>query len=235
MIQKTKKWTTLRHYTSVGWLKTILKNDRLKFSNAQEQSVIDNWDDQNDVYVLRHYYQWYHQNPLVCCFTHSNSIHHWEYYGKTSPKETQEDKAKCCIVFDYAQFQSLIEKKQRAGMNLKMKPVTYYSLKSLQNTIITKEQLPFVKKYGFNVDQEERLIWLVDESVGHDFFLTEVVECIKSVTLYTKNTTSDELIKTIKSDLIKICPKLQKHINTSALCNSPEWQKQITKSTIKSS
>ena len=231
MENKKKKWKTLRHYTSVGWLKQILMDDRLKFSNALDQNIEQRWDDQNDIAILRLYYQLYHKNPLVCCFTHSISIHHWEYYGKTYPnRHSYEDELKCCIVFDYDKFLNMVELKKQKGMNLILNGVTYISLNNLKSNAITKKDMPFIKKYGFNVDKEERLVLFVDNEKCEEHFLTGVVNCIKSVTLYVKHEMSEKQIDKVKSELIKIYPKLQGNIHQSALCNSKRWQKQIIRS-----
>ena len=232
MEAKKNQWKTLRHYTSVGWLKTILKNNRIKFSDACSKDIENRWDDHNDIFALRHYRQCYGKNPLVLCFTHSISIHHWEYYGKSWPENSsEEDKTKCCIVFDYKKIEALIEQKKRQGMDLNMTPVTYYSLKQLKNVTIDKEQLPFVKKYGFNVDKEERLVLLV-ENKGRDYFLTDIVDCIASITLYVKQGVPnyEGQINKIKADLVQLCPVLHKHIGMSALCDSKGWQAALKKS-----
>lgn len=223
------KFSTLRHYTNVGFLMKILEGNRLKFSNGLDKGYSagdDAWDDQNDVMTLNLYKEITDITPLVICFTHTISIHHWEYYGKTGNFEN-DDKVKCAIVFDYQKFKNLIENyRTRNNLNLILKMVRYISEKDLKHTIIDKEELPFTKKYGFNVDKEERLV-LFTANDKQDYFLPGIISCISNIVIYAKGANRNVVINRIKERITATVPQLKGKIQRSNLCDSETWQKKL--------
>ena len=202
---ENKRNSTLRHYTNVGFLKMILAGDTLKFTNALDQNVVHLWDDQNDVKTLRLFYERKHLNPLVLCFTRTISIHHWEYYGKGTGNDFKEtDKVKCCIVFDEKKLTDLINEQINQGKDMKLCRVTYISTTSLKSKYfkINEDELPFIKKYEFRTDREERLVYFVNDDTGKSFFLEGINDCIKYVSLYIKGESAEEIMNNLKNELI---------------------------------
>ena len=224
-----KRQSGLRHYTNVGFLKMIIGGDQLKFSDALKSDALT-WDDQNDVMTLRLFYQRKMQNPLVLCFTRAITIHHWEYYGNRSNDDFQDtDKVKCCIVFDDTKLKNLIDAHIAHGKNMSFRRVQYYSVNKLKlkATKINEDDLPFIKKYGFTTDKEERLVYYVNDDTGKPYFLEGINACVKNVTLYVKGEDAENIFEEIKGELIGLYPQLRSKIRKSALCNSKTWQKLI--------
>lgn len=221
--------TPLRHYTNVGCLKSILEHDALCLSDGRDRGLDTKkpWDDQNDVEVIKLYYQKTGKIPYIGCFTHSISLHHWEYYGKHHPIfcKTLEDDIKCCIVLDYPQFQNYINRLMRDYQwDIQMKSVTYMSATRLRKERIKDEDLLFTKKYGFSVDKEERVVLYSSKDLNTENFqhsLIGITRFIKKIVIYKNGSTDPNAFEKAQMFFRNNYPQLI--MDTSALTKSETW------------
>ena len=237
MTNNNKDASPLRHYTNVGCLKSILEQDALCLSDGRNKGrgsgTEHPWDDQNDVEVIKLYYQKTGKTPYIGCFTHSISLHHWEYYGKHNSIfcKAPEDDIKCCIVLDYPQFQNYIMGlKNNYEWDIQMKSVTYMSATRLRKESIKDENLLFTKKYGFGVDKEERVVLYSSKDLNTNDFhrsLRGITKFIKKIVIYKNGSTDTKAFENAQMFFRNKYPKLI--MDTSALTKSETWLANLKK------
>ena len=228
MLKKGDSYVTLRHYTNIGCLKSILDNDSLCFSDGMNKGEnSDNpWDDQNDVNVIQLYHEKTGKYPYVLCFTHKTSLHHWEYYGKHNDNycTVPIDDIKCCIIFDYKKIIQFLENLKKSGLNIEWDCVNYVSASKLLTTHINDDKLVFTKKLGFGVDEEERVVLYSPDDLSKNSSLRSlngIKQYIKEIVVYKNGKTNQKVYEDAINFLRVKYPYIK--INTSALTNSEKW------------
>lgn len=229
----------LKHYTNIGDLRLILQNGFF-LSDAQSNDA-KKWDDQNDVEMLKLFHDETAKFPYILCLTPTTSIHHWSYYGQTShqPKNKRDkyDSIKCSIGIDYTELDKYINENCTQGEPyMELKVVKYYSLSKLQgrHPKINVNDIPFIKKAGYSVDREVRLLLISNkqlEATSKERHLKEILPFVSQVTFYI--TKKDEGIneKEVRKYLKSLLgPNIK--VMRSKISYSKEWCDEIKKNII---
>lgn len=197
----------LRRYTDLPSLINILTNKKITLLNPKS------WDDRNDSYFLSLYKE--HKNLktlLALCFSQTTeTYHHWRVFSNGS--------SGVCIVFN----KNLLLNSVKHISDVKCSEINYLSLQKIKNNKnISVENLPFVKRYGYNPEKEFRIIY---ESYSEDLDYLDVeidINCIERILLspwMDKNLIkSTEIV--IKS--ISECSKIK--IKQSTLISNEMWK-----------
>lgn len=196
----------LRRYTNLPALIYLLKEKRI--------TLIDptSWDDSNDSHYLSVYKQRKKLTTLLAlCFTQvDETYHHWKVFADGS--------SGICIKFNRTELISSVEK--CAG--IRTGKVEYLTLEEARKRKPTTDDLPFIKRYAFEDENEFRVIF---EST--DSFLTKKnipipLTSIEKVTLspwvhYDLAQHVKEILKSIGG-----CKNLE--IVRSTLIGNNEWK-----------
>ncbi len=194
----------LKRYTTLHYLQNILCNNKLLFSNPIF------WEDKNDTELINEYKKRINaSNIFLLCFSSEHeTIHFWKTYssGKTG----------CCIIFETDYLLSLFDKKK-----LKHGYVQYEEIKELPNTIITKEKIPFFKRYPYIIEQEYRVIY--KDFANKDCFALNIdkEKCIKKVILSPD--VPDNEYKKLKIQLHNIIKVKKIKIHKTTVLENREW------------
>ena len=208
--------TTLKHFTTIAIMKKIL-NDGFRLSDGS------NWEDKNDKYALT-LFQKKFPNARVLCFCKSDAtIHHWHYYSKhthgqkCSCESIEEDKAGCYIGLDKEAFLNHVNS---LGDKYLCKSVEYKYLNELKKMpSISLEELLFVKRKGFKVDDELRIV-CKDLQNNEDAYIKDIVKYIK--TIYFSKDVPFNQVQEIKKTFKDKFPHIK--VRRSKLSDSKEWQ-----------
>ena len=214
----------LRHYTNYSALKGILNNG-LKFSNGLASQ--NSWDDQNDVELLKFFHDTKSLIPYTFSFTKKYSIHHWEYYGNNTKLTTDIDKVKCCIVFYENKIKDAIYEfnNNSDSDRITLEDIKYYWISEMKGIKFNVNKLPFIKRKGFYVDDEIRLLLLSNKE--EDKYLPNIISCIKSILFYKSNDFS-----IIKQELTTHYGLVSSQLKESTLCYGTEWLNEVKTNTI---
>lgn len=199
---------TLRRYTDILSLIDIIQHESLTFLKP------DTWDDKNDVYAMSKYLEFTKSNTLLAlCFTEQQqeTFHHWNVFSGNS--------SGVCIVFDK---NKLIESMNKHS-NIKHGAVEYISSTDHLFDYYSAEQLPFIKRVGYNDEMEYRFIYESDEP--RPFFEAKIdFSCIQKIEF------SPSIPKILYSSALEVISKLPSiarqsiKIERSTLKNDAEWK-----------
>ena len=141
----------LRRYTSIPSLIDIIHNQALTLLDP------GTWTDKNDVYAMNQYRT---HSPkkiktlLALCFTEAEeTFHHWNVFAGNSNG--------VCIVFDKDALIACIEERE----NCRHGSVTYLKSNEFQFDKLTIEELPFIKRNGYDDEMEYRVVY--EDSLDH--------------------------------------------------------------------
>ena len=197
------------------------------------------WDDQNDAELLRCYHEKTGKFPYILCFTPTISIHHWKYYGQKSnnAKKEKYDDIKCSISIRY----SLMEKYAKEvilkdGLELKLEKVAYLSLNELQrkHVKISANNIPFIKKKGYQVDKEYRLLLTSNQPLDEtssERHLENFLPWVSHVTFYISHNDGD-VKETELREYLKSLLGENINIKRSGISYSLRWVEEIKNNTI---
>jgi len=157
----------LRRYTDIPALIHLLRYKKLTLLDPRY------WDDRNDSYYLSVYKERKSlKSVLALCFTEvSETYHHWKIFAGGS--------SGVCIKFKRDALNSEIAMLN----NVKFKKVKYLTLQDVQINQPIVDDLPFIKRYGFQDECEYRLIY---ESSKREIKIKNIpisLSCIEKVTL----------------------------------------------------
>ncbi len=133
----------LRRYTDLPALIYLLTERRLTLLDPQS------WDDSNDSHYLGLYREKKDlKSVLAACFTQADeTYHHWRVFAPGS--------GGVCIKF----IRSTLIKVMKRQPDLRMGPVTYLTLADLRGESVRLRDLPFLKRYAFEHENEFRIIY----------------------------------------------------------------------------
>ncbi len=197
----------LKRYTNVPALLYLLKNRAITLLDPSS------WDDRNDSYFLSVYKEKLKLNTvLALCFTEVNeTYHHWRVFADGS--------SGVCITF---QRNALIKTvKNHTGIKTgSVKYKTFINLKHGQPKI---QELPFIKRYGFQDEQEFRIIYSSKHGAETNIDIPVSLDCIEKISLnpWIPKPLYDSLKETIQS--IADCERIK--IIRSNLIDSSKWKK----------
>jgi Txe/YoeB family toxin of Txe-Axe toxin-antitoxin module len=201
----------LRRYTDISALVYLLSEKKITLLDPKS------WDDSNDSHYLSVYKNKRHlQTILALCFSQaSETYHHWRVFAGSS--------AGVCIRFKRTDLIKTVN----AHPGVIVGEVEYLKLREIRVKTLHMSQLPFVKRFAFEDEDEYRIIF---ESETENLSKLDVpieLACIDQVTLspWMHKDLSFPIIKLLKS--IEGCSKIS--FVRSTLVNNEEW-KNISKS-----
>lgn len=217
MLIFTQKPGTLKHFTNVYCLRTILRTG-FRFS------IPANWEDENDAALIKLYEEQKRKKVFVFCLCKGGeTLHHWSYYGNNSNISDIEGRAKCCIKLNRTSFlQALNEEKYI------IRDIQYKYISDLENGkyTYTIDDLITLKRKAYSVDDELRIIDLEDNmnSTPPTF---DIKPYIDKIVLDGK--LSHERYLSLSQSLMNEFPFLEQKIEHSTLYRSTNWIKAAVK------
>ena len=196
----------LRRYTDIPALIYLLNERKLSLLDP------DSWDDSNDSHYLTLYREKKKlKSVLALCFTQANeTYHHWRIFaGGTSG---------VCIRFRRAKLLRAIKKQP----GLRIGRVHYLRLGEIRDKNLTIEELPFLKRYPFEHEDEFRMVY---ESKTEEISKLDIaipLSCVDRITLspWIHPDLCAHLKRMLRS--IEGCSGLQ--IARSTLIGNAEWK-----------
>lgn len=157
----------LRRYTDIPALIYLLRERKLTLLDPRS------WDDSNDSYYLALYREKKElRTVLALCFTQAyETYHHWRVFAGGS--------SGVCIRFK----RSELLKATRRQPGLRTGPVKYLTLAEIRNKSLATQELPFLKRYAFEHEDEYRIIY---ESKATNLTTLDIaipIFCIDRITL----------------------------------------------------
>ncbi|WP_424104165.1 DUF2971 domain-containing protein [Paraburkholderia sp.] len=133
----------LRRYTNIPALIYLLKNQSLTLLNPKS------WDDTNDSYALQVYKNKRNlKTVLALCFTETvETYHHWHVFAGGA--------GGACITFNRRNLLRALDE----YVGVKHKGVLYRKLDEMNDGSVLVDQLPFIKRSGFQDEREFRVIY----------------------------------------------------------------------------
>lgn len=197
---------SLRRYTDIPALTYLLTKHRITLLDPKS------WDDSNDSHYLSLYKQRNRLKTLLAlCFTEADeTYHHWRVFaGGTSG---------ICIRFDRT---ALLDAMQKHS-GVRFEKVRYPTLVDLRRKRPTTKELPFIKRYAFQPEDEFRVIYESKTETHPTLDIPISLSCISRITLspWAHKSLSAPLKKLIKS--IDGCATLE--VVRSTLVGNEEWK-----------
>lgn len=133
----------LRRYTDLPALIYLLTERKLTLLDPRS------WDDSNDSHYLGLYLEKKNlKSVLAACFTQADeTYHHWRVFAPGS--------GGVCIKF----IRSRLIRALKNQPDLRTGPVTYLTLANLRDESVRVRELPFLKRYAFEHENEYRIIY----------------------------------------------------------------------------
>ena len=233
-----KEVECIRHYTNLKALWGILEKG-FRFGTPR-----DDWDDLNDYFTLSHYEELTNSKVFVICFCAGlGNAHHWYYYGYNTGAMTYEnctDNIKCNIKLDRQKFENKLHLR-----GLKLKPVKYAitneeaslndrpTHNTLDQVLMCKEDLLYIKRSEYEVEKELRIIALKDKKKASEIEqsrpdnISDFIDCIESITLLLDE--ESVVYRLLEKKIVFMYPALKGKINNSGVHKSLRWKKEIQK------
>jgi hypothetical protein len=197
----------LRRYTDIPALIYLLTERKLSLLDPQS------WDDSND----SHYLELYRgkkglQSVLALCFTEGpETYHHWRVFAGGS--------SGVCVRFRRSTLLRAIKKMP----GLRTGPVRYLTLTEIRDLTLNVDELPFLKRYPFEDENEFRIIYDSHSKRTSKLDITIPLSCIDKITLspWIHPALSDKLKKNLHS--VEGCSTLK--IHRSTLIGNEEWKR----------
>jgi hypothetical protein len=197
----------LRRYTELPALIYLLRERKLTLLDPQS------WDDLND----SHYLELYRQKKklksvLALCFTQTvETYHHWRVFAGGS--------GGVCIRFR----RSDLIRATKVQEGLRRGPVKYFTLSELRRRRPEVDALPFLKRFGFQHENEWRMIYESAIQRVSSLTIDIPLSCIQRITLSPWMPSS--LVPHVKERLrsIKGCGALE--VVHSTLISNDEWKR----------
>ncbi len=175
----------LRRYTDVPALLYLLQNKKLTMLDPSS------WDDQNDALYLSEYKKKKNLKSLLAlCFTEATeTYHHWKVFAGGS--------SGVCIKFLRDQLLNELSKTN----GLRKEKIIYLPLAKIRKKKPTIDELPFIKRYGFQDELEYRIIYESESKLFKTKDIKIPLSCIDRITLspWIPKKLSNSLKETIKS------------------------------------
>lgn len=202
---------TLRRYTDLPALVYLLENKAI--------TLLDPifWDDKNDIYYLEQYKnRKLSKGVLALCFTEaSETYHHWKVFAGGGASGV-------CIVFYKDKLLDAISHKS----TVLHRQVVYKTMKEMREEPFDTEDLPFLKRYGFQDEQEFRIIHELPKTSKTSVDIPIPLSCIERVVInpWIHQSLSDSVKRLIRG--ISGCNKLK--LTRSTLTNNAQWKSYAT-------
>jgi hypothetical protein len=195
----------LRRYTDLPALIYMLRTHQITLLDPET------WDDKNDSYFLRSYREKMKlQSVLALCFTlHGETYHHWRVFASGA--------SGVCISF---KREALLQAINRTP-GIQQGEVKYVKLADTYRTKPQVSQLPFLKRFPFEPENEFRVIFGSRKKLP-SLDVSIPLSCIDKIVLspWLHSNLSDQIKETLWS--IADCSQLR--INRSTLISNDEWR-----------
>lgn len=197
----------LRRYTNLPSTLHILQEKCLTLLSP------NSWDDKNDAFFISTFKKRIKaKSVLALCFSQTRqTYHHWRVFSGESDG--------VCLEFDQAKLLKAIKKDDRfTGDSVKYRKIRNRRMKTL-----TKDELPFVKRYPYKDEKEFRILF-IDEDEACDTKRIDIpLNCINRITLspWMPRDLVEVVKQTIKS--ISGCQKLE--VYRSTIIETETWKR----------
>ena len=157
----------LRRYTDIPALIYLLSVQKLTLVDPQS------WDDSNDSYYLSLYRDKKKlKSVLALCFTQAGErYHHWRVFAGGS--------SGVCIRFKRSDLLKATRKQQ----GLRIGAVKYLALAEIKKKRLASEDLPFLKRYAFEHEDEFRMIYGSETTKLSKLDIAIPLSCIDRITV----------------------------------------------------
>ena len=197
----------LRRYTELPALIYMLSERKITLLDPAS------WDDRNDSHYLNLYREKMKlKSVLALCFTQADeTYHHWRVFAHGS--------GGVWVRFKRAAF--VAAAKRQSGV--KAEPVTYLTMGKIRDHQVAIRDLPFLKRYAFQHENEFRLVYESTSSSVSKLDIDLPLSCIERITLspWIHPSLSAHVKRALRS--INGCSKLE--IVRSTLISNAEWKK----------
>jgi hypothetical protein len=197
----------LRRYTDVPALISLLTDRKITLLDPRA------WDDSNDSYYLSLYKEKENlKTVLALCFTQAaETYHHWRVFANGS--------GGVCVQFD----RDALLKAVRKVSGIQAEEVTYLKLNEIRGRTLKVADLPFLKRYPFENEDEFRIIYTSSKRTLPALDIPVPLASITRITLspWLHTALYANLKATLKS--IKGCSDLS--IIKTTLIGNEEWKK----------
>ena len=201
----------LHRYTTLPSLVHLLKSKSLTLLSPET------WDDANDSYGMARYKKARELETLLAlCFTEaSQTYHHWHVFAG--------DSAGVRITFNREKLLACLG--EISGV--RHGKVTYSTLKAMETKLPAVDDLPFIKRRGYQHEKEFRVIFeqaTESEKVKQIFI---PMDCIERITL--SPWLAPALLETTREIIVNIgdCAHLRPSIFRSTLTGNNKWKRLI--------
>jgi hypothetical protein len=198
----------IRRYTSIAATIDILRRKELPLLDPQ------NWDDRNDRYFMSQYKESKQLNGLygLCASTCSETYHHWRVFTNAADG--------ACIEINRQALEDRLA--QVAGV--RYGEIEYLKLEDVERlTTKDRDRMPFIKRVGFQPEDEYRIIAESDEAQRSSLPVELPISFVNRVYLnpWLPASISESVVKTLRE--LPGCTRLA--ISKSHLIDSGRWQK----------
>lgn len=198
--------TYLRRYTDLPVLLHLLQSRTLTLLDPKT------WDDKNDSFFMSVYREKRQfKTVLALCFSQTpETYHHWRVFSG-GPSGV-------CIVFDRTNLLADL----RQEPNIKYGSMEYVTLPNAKKRRFQKDELPFVKRYGYKPENEFRAVYTSSDDELPSLAVPLRLESIRSISLspWMHSSLSDSTAKAIRA--IDGCSKLK--VSRSTLISNELWK-----------
>ena len=196
----------LRRYTDLPSLVYLLREECITLVDPQS------WDDTNDSHYLTLYREKQRlASVLALCFTQvTETYHHWRVFANGS--------SGVCISFRRKELLGAV--KRHGGVRARQ--VRYLKIDQLEGKPLVARDLPFLKRYPFEHENEFRLLYETHAKRQQTIDIPIPLSCIDRITLspWLRNKLSSPIKDLLWS--IPGCGKLK--IVRSTLISNEEWK-----------
>lgn len=199
----------LRKYTTLPVLLDILYRNKLTLLKP------DSWSDRNDVKVMLHYQELYKPKlVLATCFSFgAESVYHWNAFSNGN--------AGCMIEINAKKFFEKLSSYQ----SLVCGKIKYLKINQISNNNFHVNDLPFLKRFPYECEDEIRLVTLVEKDMPY-YEIDFPLSCISAIKL------SPELPKSVVESVKCVLKEMigsKIKINQSTLLENNKWMKNMSK------
>jgi hypothetical protein len=199
--------TVLRRYTDLPALIYLLREQKITLLDP------GSWDDSNDSHYLTLYQKKKKlKSVLALCFTQAGeTYHHWRVFANGS--------SGVCISFRRAELLEAVRKQS----NVRTAIVKYLTLNKVRGRKLETEELPFLKRYAFENEDEFRVIYDSRSVKLSKLDIPIPLSCIIRINLspWIHKSLSPHVRQILKA--IPDCKNLK--IARSTLRSNEEWKK----------
>ena len=198
----------IKRYTSIAATIDILRRKELPLLDPQ------NWDDRNDRHFMGLYKEFVKSPGLyAACFAQSGeTYHHWRVFTAASDG--------ACVEFHRHAF----EKHVKRNANIRAGAVTYLKLDDMDTlTPADMPSLPFIKRIGFEPEEEYRIIATTPEQQAGAIRLPIDLKLINRI--YFNPWIPDSVYDSVKDILSTIDGAKGIEITKSRLIDNQRWKR----------